>query len=178
MSKLTPKQQEFVRHYLDNGFNATLAANDAGYKGNRKTLAVVGFENLRKPNVRLALQEGMINAAMDGPEVIARLRTLGVGVDILEFYEYKEITVTHTNRKNETWSHVIRILEPNIDLIREKGYGHMIQKITMSGHQTVITWKDQVRALEILARINDLMTPMEGTDNSRPILILEADERN
>lgn len=44
----TPKQKLFVDHYLQS-FNATDAARRAGYKGNDKTLAVVGSENLRKP---------------------------------------------------------------------------------------------------------------------------------
>lgn len=48
--KLTPKQQRFVSEYLKTG-NATEAARRAGYKGNDNTLAQVGNENLRKPNV-------------------------------------------------------------------------------------------------------------------------------
>lgn len=48
--KLTPKQEIFVSEYLKTG-NATEAARRAGYKGNDNTLAQVGNENLRKPNV-------------------------------------------------------------------------------------------------------------------------------
>lgn len=48
--KLTPKQQRFVSEYLKTG-NATEAARRAGYKGSDNTLAQVGNENLRKPNV-------------------------------------------------------------------------------------------------------------------------------
>lgn len=48
--KLTPKQELFVSEYLKTG-NATEAARRAGYKGNDNTLAQVGNENLRKPNV-------------------------------------------------------------------------------------------------------------------------------
>lgn len=48
--KSTPKQELFVSEYLKTG-NATEAARRAGYKGNDNTLAQVGNENLRKPNV-------------------------------------------------------------------------------------------------------------------------------
>ena len=52
-SKLTPKQRLFVQYYCG---NATDAARLAGYKGNDNTLSIVGFENLRKPNVQAAIQ--------------------------------------------------------------------------------------------------------------------------
>ena len=48
MIDCTPKQKLFVDYYLQS-FNATDAARRAGYKGNDKTLSVVGSENLAKP---------------------------------------------------------------------------------------------------------------------------------
>lgn len=50
---LTPKQQAFVDAYAG---NATDAARKAGYQGNDATLAQVGYENLRKPEVREAIR--------------------------------------------------------------------------------------------------------------------------
>ena len=49
--RLTTKEEAFTENYCANGFNATQAAADAGYKGNRATLAQVGYENLRKPEI-------------------------------------------------------------------------------------------------------------------------------
>ena len=46
--KLTPKQKAFADEYLICG-NVTEAAKKAGYSG--KTAAVIGNENLKKPNV-------------------------------------------------------------------------------------------------------------------------------
>ncbi len=48
LSELTPKQALFCREYMID-LNATQAAKRAGYKGNLKTLSVVGSENLGKP---------------------------------------------------------------------------------------------------------------------------------
>jgi hypothetical protein len=56
MDDLTPKQALFVDYYLQS-FNATDAARRAGYKGNDKTLGVMGGENLKKPCIQAALQK-------------------------------------------------------------------------------------------------------------------------
>ena len=55
MSKLTLKQDAFVKAYLLNGGNATQAAIEAGYS--KKTAQQVGSENLLKPVVADAIKE-------------------------------------------------------------------------------------------------------------------------
>ena len=50
LSELTPKQELFCREYFIT-LNATDACARAGYKGTRKTLSVVGCENLGKPSI-------------------------------------------------------------------------------------------------------------------------------
>ncbi len=49
---LTSKQKKFVASYTG---NATEAARLAGYSGNDVTLAAVGSENLRKPEIAAAI---------------------------------------------------------------------------------------------------------------------------
>lgn len=51
--KLTPKQEAFVREYLID-LNATQAAIRAGYS--KRTASSIGEENLRKPEIREAVQ--------------------------------------------------------------------------------------------------------------------------
>lgn len=55
---LTPKQQRFAEEYLVD-LNATQAAKRAGFKGNDVTLASIGFEYLRKPQIALFIQAEM-----------------------------------------------------------------------------------------------------------------------
>ena len=55
--ELTLKQQRFVEEYIQNGANATQASKTAGYAGNPVTLASVGSENLRKPQIRQAIAQ-------------------------------------------------------------------------------------------------------------------------
>ena len=57
-TELTEKQRRFVEAYMGAADgNATEAARRAGYKGNDATLATVAYENLRKHEVRAAIQE-------------------------------------------------------------------------------------------------------------------------
>ncbi len=53
MSKLTPKQDAFVKEYIINGGNAVQAAITAGYSD--KTAHVIGPENLAKPCIAKAI---------------------------------------------------------------------------------------------------------------------------
>lgn len=57
---MTPKQQAFVAHYLVDR-NATQAAIRAGYSP--KTAASIGEENLKKPEIRAAIDAGLNDLA-------------------------------------------------------------------------------------------------------------------
>lgn len=72
MAELTDKQRLFVDHYVAT-LNATEAAARAGYIGSRATLAAVGYENLRKPQIREAIDAALKDTAMAADEVLARL---------------------------------------------------------------------------------------------------------
>lgn len=50
----TPKQKAFADYFLQSG-NVTEAARKAGYS--EKTAAVIGSENLKKPNVSAYIAE-------------------------------------------------------------------------------------------------------------------------
>lgn len=54
-SKLTVKQDKFVKAYLLNGGNATQAAISAGYS--EKTASESGYENLNKPQIKKELEK-------------------------------------------------------------------------------------------------------------------------
>lgn len=56
-AELTEKQRRFVEAYMGEAAgNATEAARQAGYAGDDITLASVGYENLRKPQIRAAIE--------------------------------------------------------------------------------------------------------------------------
>lgn len=68
---LTSKQQLFVSHYVD-CWNGTLAAERAGYKGDRNTLGVVAHQNLRNPKIAAAIEQH-IESIMPAGEVLTLL---------------------------------------------------------------------------------------------------------
>jgi hypothetical protein len=84
---LTCKQRMFVDSYLSNGFNATEAARAAGYRGkDDHSLASIGYENLRKPEISAAVQQRMNEAAMSANEVLARLSKIARG-EVVDFLD-------------------------------------------------------------------------------------------
>jgi len=70
---LNGKQKMFVSAYLANGFNATRAAESAGYAGNDNTLAVTAYNLLRNAKIRAIINEAFRSHSMSADEVLARL---------------------------------------------------------------------------------------------------------
>lgn len=68
---LTLRQKRFIRYYVET-LNATKAARLAGYSGNAVTLASVGCENLRKPQIVAEINR-LCNPIADAEEVLQRL---------------------------------------------------------------------------------------------------------
>jgi phage terminase small subunit len=69
---LSNKQKAFIEHYLRT-WNATEAARLAAYRGNDVTLASVGSENLRKPQIAAVIAARLGELAMEADEVLVRL---------------------------------------------------------------------------------------------------------
>lgn len=65
--QFTPKEQRFIDSYIQCG-NATRAAKDAGYSKN--TAYSIGWENLRKPEIRTAIDEGLKNRTLTPDETL------------------------------------------------------------------------------------------------------------
>ncbi|HEY7867007.1 MAG TPA: terminase small subunit [Psychromonas sp.] len=63
MSNLTQKQDKFVKAYLLNGGNAMQAAISAGYS--EKTAGEMGYENLKKPQIKKAIESHQKKAESD-----------------------------------------------------------------------------------------------------------------
>ncbi|HXG85088.1 MAG TPA: terminase small subunit [Pyrinomonadaceae bacterium] len=101
--KLTGKQKAFVDAYLTTAhFNATQAARDAGYKGKDASLSQIGYENLRKLEIKQAVDEGLSAMSMSANEVIARLNSIARGkvTDVLNDAGYFDLQLAKTNHKD------------------------------------------------------------------------------
>ena len=69
---MSPKQKSFINEYLID-FNATRAAQRAGYKGDDNTLAVTGHDLLRNPKIEPVISRRISERAMTADEVLMRL---------------------------------------------------------------------------------------------------------
>lgn len=82
-AKLTWKQKIFVDEYLVD-FNATRAAIAAGYS--EKTAYSIGWENLRKPEIKAELDRRLDEVRMSKGEVLRRQSDIAAG-DIADFMD-------------------------------------------------------------------------------------------
>lgn len=104
----TDKQTRFVQEYCVD-FNATQAAIRAGYS--EKTAGQMGHENLKKPEIKQAIEERLEQLAMSAAEATKRLSDIARS-DIGEFVRVEN-----------------GVLMVDVQAITE--HGHVIQQIDM-----------------------------------------------
>lgn len=161
VTTLTKRQQLFRDYYLTS-FNATDAAEKAGYKHANKQ----GYELLKQPQIAAAIETRLGEVAMSANEVLARL-TEHARSDIGEFLDS----------------------EGNLDLarMRTSGMTRLVKKLNTSKssgtspkggdweRETVtLEMHDAQAALVQLGRYHKLFTDnVDVTSGNKPILIIE-----
>jgi phage terminase small subunit len=132
---LTDKQRAFVEAYLACGFNATEAARRAGYSD--RTAHAIGWENLRKPEIAAAIQQGLSERAMPADEVLARIaeQARGTMEDFLD--DSGDIDLKRARDRNK------------LHLVKARSVTKEGERIELYSAQT---------ALEILAKHHKLLT--------------------
>lgn len=114
--RLTGKQKAFAIAYCANGFNGTQAARDAGYKSSDATLAVIAYENLRKPKIRAAIDEMLKANRMSKDEVLYRLSMhaggdlrplMGLSTDELKAHPLAWLVKKHEVKQRRLASNVV-----------------------------------------------------------------------
>ncbi len=134
---LTNKQRALVEQYLT-CWNASEAARLAGYSA--KSAYSIGSENLRKPEIRRAIDERLKTYQMGADEVIARLSALAAA-DMADF-------LTPSGRG----------LRLDLKRARELGKLQVIRKYTKTDKGTSIELYDAKDALVQLGRYHGLFT--------------------
>ena len=85
--ELTLQRKDFCGHLIINGFNATLAAKQAKYKGNEKTLAATGSRLLTIDKVQAEISrllgENVALKTVEVEEIVQELRKLAFGKTVL-----------------------------------------------------------------------------------------------
>ncbi len=133
MSKWTNKQTVFADEYLID-FNATRAAERAGYVGNDVTLAAVGYENLRKPHIAERISQRLQERAMSVDEALDRLAEQ-VRFDTGPYlvFEGDEVGV-------------------NLQALKDAGLTHLVKSVTPTRYGYKIEFEDRQTALNMLLK--------------------------
>jgi phage terminase small subunit len=134
---LTDKQRRFINFYLEL-WNGTEAAAQAGYDGDRATLAVVASENLRKPKIRAAIEKRLESEAMGADEVLWRLGQQARG-NLADFID------------TDVPGGLI-----DMDAVAEKGY--LLKKLAWTKSGLQIEMYDAQAALDKMGKAHSLFT--------------------
>lgn len=136
---MTPKQLAYAEAYLGEArFNKTEAARLAKYKGNRVTLAAIGYENFKKPHIQAYIQKRLQESAMSADEVLHRLGEQARA-------EYSDYILSNGT----------------VDLLRliEDGKAHLIKSIKYDRHgNRVVEFYDAQTALLNIGKHHGLFT--------------------
>ena len=138
MANLTPKQQRFVEEYLID-LNATQAAIRSGYS--EKTAAVIGAENLIKPNIAKAIADAEAKreerTQIDSDYVLKRL----VEIDQMDVLDIMDDDGNVKPLRD--WPKIWRQYISNIETISMDDGEGWLKKIK---------WPDKVKNLELIGK--------------------------
>ena len=155
---LTDKQRAFIEQYFICGFNATEAAKRAGYQGNQDVLSSVGWENLRKPEIKAEIERRMAEFHMSANEVLARLAD-HAAASLDDFLSSSGRGI-------------------KLDLVKAKKAGklHLVKSYNKGKQGLKIELVDQQAALVALARHHNLLTDkMDITSGGEPLKVNDAE---
>lgn len=116
--KLRGKQKLFAEEYVI-CLNGTLAAERAGYDAvNRRTLASIASENLRKPDIRAYIDKLLSEKAMSREEILGRLAAQARGDigDLLDATGNLDLRVA----RESGMSHLIKEIELTTTIYEDK----------------------------------------------------------
>lgn len=141
--QLTDKQTAFIMAYVV-CWNATEAAQAAGYNGDRKTLAQIGYENLKRPHVRAVIDAITQENAMTAGEALGILADIARG-NPGDFYSVD----------SESGKEV-----PDLEKARELGKLALVKSVTHRADGSVATLAlyDRIKALEIILKALGVFT--------------------
>lgn len=145
----TDKQARFIEEYCKD-FNATGAARRAGYS--EKTAETTGFENIRKPKIRDAIDARLKEMTMTADEILQRLGEIA----------------------RAGYSEHLTTAGPDIQKILDDGYAYLVKglKYNTSG-KPVWEFHDPVKAMELLGKHYKLFTDRQEIEQTVHITGLE-----
>jgi phage terminase small subunit len=132
-SQFTIKQQRFIDAYLgEANFNATQAARLAGYSKNGRSLANIGYENVRKPDIAHEIKIRLQAEAMGKDELLKILGNKARGESVIGKYLTPEGV--------------------NIEAMLNDGHGNLIKSMKPGKYGMMIEFVDSLKSQELIGR--------------------------
>jgi len=154
---LRGKQKAFVNYYLGEAkFNATRAAELAGYNGDSVSWANIGSQNLKKPNIKAAIDEYWAAHSMPAAEAVARLADIA-RANLGDFLSVQVVPGPQGDRTLLV-----------IDMDKVKAGGHLVSEISYTRYGPKIKLHDSLGALRDIVRIHKLIG-----GNVQPVLNID-----
>lgn len=160
---LTPKQRIFVMEYLRD-FNATRAAVSAGYS--KKTAHTIGWENLRKPEIKSAIQrynEMMIDeVGLNAQRVLMEYMKIAFA-DITDYVEFGQKEEDVLGLEGDP------VFDPDTGETKKYRYnyvsfknsdeidGTLVSEVKQGKDGVSVKLHDKTKALDVLTKYMDLL---------------------
>lgn len=161
--ELTDKQRLFCIYYMQN-FNATQAAIKAGYS--KDTARIIGFENLRKPNIKKYLNELKELYAqedyLETKRILERHKQIAFS-DIKDFVEFKneKFQIIDETGEHDYFKFNFKVKDDDeVD-------GTLIKKIGVGKYGPIIELEDKSKSLEFLSKFYGLNTNNNDDEESK-----------
>lgn len=158
---LSVKQGAFVEAYLTH-FNATQAAKEAGYRAkDDHSFASIGYENLRKLEIKEAIKARLNESAMTADEVLMRLAEQARG-NLGDVFRIVDYPVTREEIDEETGeSKTVTVgykRQAVLDMVYaiENGRSHLIKSYSETQHGERVEMYDAQAALVQIGRAHGL----------------------
>jgi len=141
---LSRKQRAFIDEYVK-CWNASEAARNAGYSA--KTAGVIGYENLKKPQISEEIKQRIEQNTMSADEALVKLKEIANASveDIMDIDDDGKLAL-------------------NLKKAKQRGKLHLIKSIIPTSNGLKVELHDSLKALELIGKHHALFTDNVNTD--------------
>lgn len=154
---LSGKQLKWAEAYLGEAkFNKTEAARIAGYKGDDKSLANIGYQNYRKLEIKEYIDQRLSEAVMSADETLQHLSDIArPPVTHFDFF-VPEVAMIADKNGGE-----VEVIRTAINAEMVKQYGHLIKTISFTNAGPKIEFYSRMDALQLIGKHYSLFEQKE-----------------
>lgn len=156
---LSGKQLKWADAYLGEAkFNKTEAARIAGYRGDDKSLANIGYQNYRKLEIKEYIEKRLSESVMSADEALQHLSDIArPPVSHFDFFAHEVASIKSEDGDGEEVEVIRTVI--NAEMVKE--YGHLIRTISFTNAGPKIEFYSRMDALQLIGKHYQLFEPRE-----------------